>query len=217
MLLHSSCRTMAAGGAIPMSYTLDLSDINPAGEESITAQIAQHIRAAIERADLAPGDKLPSTRALAERAGVNHLTAVRVYRRLGEEGYVTAGVGRGTFVRSVPPPAAADDDGVWQHSVLPELQPSYVNEVFAETMHISRGTPTGWMSAPPQEAEMLDMSVAWTAPDLHPVEQLRAMADDLFQTHGGPMLGYSQPEGIPDLLTELARRGGDSGFAQSPD
>jgi DNA-binding transcriptional MocR family regulator len=199
-----------------MSYILDLSDINRGGEESITAQIAQRIRAAIDSGDLAPGDKLPSTRALAEHAGVNHLTAVRVYRRLAEEGYVTAGVGRGTFVRSVPPPAAADDAGVWQHAVLPEQQQSYVNEVFAETMHISRGTPTGWIGAPNND-EMLDMSVAWTAPDLHPVEQLRAIADELFQARGGQMLGYSQVEGVPELLEELARRGEMSGFAQSPD
>lgn len=198
-----------------MSYTIDLSDIDRAGEESITAQIADRIRSAIDAGDLAPGDKLPSTRALAEQAGVNHLTAVRVYRRLGEEGYVTAGVGRCTFVRSVPPPAAADDDGVWQHAVLPDRQRSYVDEVFAETMHIARGNPTGWMAAPPREAEMLDMSVAWTAPELHPVDQLRAMADDLFQTHGGEMLGYSQVEGVPELLEELARRGEISGFARS--
>src|SRR3954449_8439905 len=164
-----------------MSYTLDLSDIDRAGEESITAQIAERIREGIDAGDLAPGDKLPSTRALAEQAGVNHLTAVRVYRRLAEEGYVTAGVGRGTFVRTVPPPAAADDKGGRAHAVLPEQQPSYVNEVFAETMHLSRGPPTGWISAPPDEADMLDMSVAWTAPNLHPVDQLRAMADDLFQ------------------------------------
>jgi 2-aminoadipate transaminase len=200
-----------------MSYTIDLSDIDRAGEESITAQIADRIRSAIDAGELGPGEKLPSTRALAEQAGVNHLTAVRVYRRLGEEGYVTAGVGRGTFVRAVPPPAAADDDGVWQHAVLPEQKTSYVNEVFAETMHISRGVQTGWISAPPLEAEMLDMSVAWTAPELHPVEQLRQMTDELFQTHGGAMLGYSQVEGVPELLEELARRGEISGFARSPD
>ena len=88
-----------------MSYTLDLSDIDRAGEESITSQLAERIRAAIDGGHLAPGEKLPSTRALAEQAGVNHLTAVRVYRRLAEDGYVTAGVGRGTFVRSVPPQA----------------------------------------------------------------------------------------------------------------
>src|SRR3954451_8128626 len=202
-----------------MSYTLDLSDIDRSAEESITAQIAQRIRATIEDRQLAPGDKLPSTRALAEAAGVNHLTAVRVYRRLAEEGYVTSGVGRGTFVRTVPPPAAADDEGIWQHAVLPEQQTSYVNEVFAETMHLSRGGAgaTGWISAPPDPDEMMDMSVAWTAPELHPVDQRRAMADELFATHGGAMLGYSQPEGVPELLVELARRGEASGFARSPD
>src|SRR5213078_2206937 len=113
---------ITTSGRISMSYIPDLSDIDREGEESITAQIADRIRTAIESGDLAPGDKLPSTRALAEQAGVNHLTAVRVYRRLAEEGYVTSGVGRGTFVRSVPPPAAADDAGVWQHAVLPEQQ-----------------------------------------------------------------------------------------------
>src|SRR4051794_7429790 len=168
-----------------MSYTIDLSDIDRAGEESITAQIADRIRTAIDAGDLAPGDKLPSTRALAEQAGVNHLTAVRVYRRLAEQGYVTSGVGRGTFVRAVPPPAAADDEGIWQHAVLPEQQTSYVNEVFAETMHLSRGGAgaTGWISAPPAQDEMIDMSVAWTAPELHPVDQLREMANELFETH----------------------------------
>src|SRR5258708_33092319 len=111
---------MAARRGISMSYIFDLSDIDREGEESITAQIAARIRNAIDSGDLGPGDKLPSTRALAELAGVNHLTAVRVYRRLGEEGYVTAGVGRGTFVRSGPPPAAASSDGVWHYAVVAE-------------------------------------------------------------------------------------------------
>src|SRR6476659_7995142 len=82
-------------------------------------------------------------------------------------------------------------------------------------MHLSRRL--GSMSAPPDPEELMDMSVAWTAPDLHPVEQLRKMIDELFQTHGGAMLGYSQPEGVPELLGELARRGEVSGFARSPD
>lgn len=196
-----------------MSYNLNLSDIDRAGEDSITAQIAERIRLAIDTGDLAPGDKLPSTRALAEQASVNHLTAVRVYRRLAEEGYVTAGVGRGTFVRSVPPPAAADDEGVWQHAVLPEAKPSYVNEVWAETLHLS--SSAGAISAPRSETEIMDMSVAWTAPELHPVDKLRVIADELFATHGGAMLGYTQPEGVPDLLEEIARRGELSGFARS--
>src|SRR3954464_14242317 len=201
-----------------MSYILDLSDIDRSGEESITSQIVERVRSAIESGALEPGTKLPSTRALAEQAGVNHLTAVRAYRRLAEAGYVMSGVGRGTFVRSVPPPRADDSDGVWQHAVLPEQQQSYVNEVFAETMHLSRGgSTTNWIAAPGEENDLVDMSVAWTAPELSPVDELRAMTDELFDTYGSALFAYNQPEGVPELLEELARRGKQSGFAQSPD
>src|SRR3954451_13547683 len=201
-----------------MSYILDLSDIDRSGEESITSQIVERVRSAIESGELEPGTKLPSTRALAEQAGVNHLTAVRAYRRLAEAGYVMSGVGRGTFVRSVPPPRADDSDGVWQHAVLPEQQQSYVNEVFAETMHLSRGgSTTNWIAAPGEQDDLVDMSVAWTAPELSPVDELRAMTDELFDTYGSALFAYNQPEGVPELLEELARRGKQSGFAQSPD
>jgi 2-aminoadipate transaminase len=190
-----------------MSYTVNLSDLDRAGDQSVTAQIAERFKAAIDAGDLAPGDKLPSTRALAEEAGVNHLTAVRVYRRLAEEGYVTAGVGRGTFVRSVPPPAAADDAGVWQHAVLPDLAPSYVAEVMAETMRMHR---TG-------QSDAINMSVAWTAPELLPVAKLRELSEELFATHGAAMVSYGEPDGLPELRAEVARRGQISGFARSPE
>src|SRR4051794_41823924 len=97
-----------------MSYTIDLSDIDRAGEESITSQIAQRIRAAIDHGDLAPGDKLPSTRALAEQAGVNHLTAVRVYPRAGGGGYRGGGGGGGPVLPPGAPPPAAGGPGGWQ-------------------------------------------------------------------------------------------------------
>ena len=84
-----------------MSYKIDLTDIDRDGPVSVTQQLADRFVAAIESGELEPGEKLPTTRALAEEAGVNHLTAARVYRRLAEEGYVTATVGRGTFVRTL--------------------------------------------------------------------------------------------------------------------
>ncbi len=76
-----------------MSYKITLTDIDRDGPTSVTRQLADRFAAAIESGELEPGEKLPPTRALAEEAGVNHLTAARVYRRLAEEGYVTATVG----------------------------------------------------------------------------------------------------------------------------
>src|SRR4051794_36785663 len=106
-----------------MSNNLCLNDIDRTSSTSITSQLVDRLRDAIDGGELGPGEKLPTTRALAEQASINHLTAVRVYRRLSELGYVTSAVGRGTFVRSVPPPApdADDRDPVdWQTAVLPE-------------------------------------------------------------------------------------------------
>jgi len=90
-----------------MSYKVDLSDLERSGEVSLTQQLVDRFAAAIDSELLEPGEKLPTTRALAAEAGINHLTAARAYRRLAELGYVTASVGRGTFVRTLAP--AADE------------------------------------------------------------------------------------------------------------
>src|SRR5215218_7152123 len=95
---------------------INLSDIERDGERSVTQQLVDRFSRLIDAGELEPGTKLPTTRALAEQAGINPLTAARVYRRLGELGYTTATVGRGTFVRARPPrsgAASAADDG-WQ-------------------------------------------------------------------------------------------------------
>ena len=86
-----------------MSYKMELSGLRRDADVSLTQQLIDRFSAAIDAGELEPGEKLPTTRALAEEAGINHLTAARVYRRLAELGYVTASVGRGTFVRSLTP------------------------------------------------------------------------------------------------------------------
>src|ERR687885_919329 len=113
-----------------MSNKVDLSDLQRDAAVSLTQQLVDRFVDAIETQALEPGEKLPTTRALASEAGVNHLTAARVYRRLAELGYVTATVGRGTFVRSLVPAAADEQGDDWQIWALPEPpQPGYVSQV----------------------------------------------------------------------------------------
>ena len=88
-----------------MSYKDQLSHLEREGETSLTQQLVDLIAGAIPSGELAPGEKLPPTRELAELAGVNHLTAVRAYRRLRELGVVSSQVGRGTFVRGTGRPS----------------------------------------------------------------------------------------------------------------
>jgi GntR family transcriptional regulator len=61
-------------------------------------QLVEQICAAVEDGVLKDGDRLPSVRELAQRAGVNVNTVRAVYARLDAAGIVRSEHGRGTFV-----------------------------------------------------------------------------------------------------------------------
>lgn len=187
-----------------MSYKIDVSDIDRTAQVSVTGQLVERLRTAIDAGDLEPGQKLPTTRALAEEAGINHLTAVRVYRRLAELGYVTAAVGRGTFVRSVPP--AADRDPIdWQTAVLPEPRSSFSSEMFLATYMI------------PSDPEILSLATGAPDPANYPARELAACTQQLLEEMGGNALDYVDADGVYGLREEIAARGRQFGFAQTPD
>ncbi|MEA2297879.1 MAG: 2-aminoadipate transaminase [Solirubrobacteraceae bacterium] len=184
-----------------MSHNLDLSGLDRTAPVSLTQQLVDLIRAGVDRGDLAAGQRLEPTRALAERAGVNHLTAVRAYRRLAELGYVTAAVGRGTFVRQAPPGRRPLDRGDWQAAVLPARRPSYANEVLGQSFRM------------PGEPDMISLATGWPDPSLYPVADLARLMAEVFAEDGEQALSYLDPEGLPALREQIAVRGRAMGFA----
>jgi DNA-binding transcriptional regulator YhcF (GntR family) len=66
------------------------------------ARIVGELRARIERGQLAPGDRVPSTRQIMKRWGVAMATATKVLNALGREGLVRAVPGVGTVVAGAP-------------------------------------------------------------------------------------------------------------------
>ena len=85
----------AGGGPDPL-VVLD-PDAGPLG-----VQIQDQLRAGIRERRLGAGERLPSTRRLAEVLGVSRGTVVEVYEQLLAEGYVESTVGSGTRVAAVP-------------------------------------------------------------------------------------------------------------------
>ncbi|MFB7053291.1 GntR family transcriptional regulator [Streptomyces vinaceus] len=80
------------------------------------ARIAAELRGRIERGELRPGDRVPSTRAITQRWGVAMATASKALAALGQEGLVRAVPGVGTLVAARPAPGqgrrpATEDDG----------------------------------------------------------------------------------------------------------
>ena len=188
-----------------MSYKVNLSDLDRDGSLSITQQLVDRFSAAIEAGELEPGDKLPPTRELAAEAGVNHLTAARVYRKLAELGYVTAQVGRGTFVRSLAPASSTLQGDDWQVYALPPDEISYSEQVLADTFSLAG------------REHVISLATGWPAPSSYPTEELARITADVFAEVGGDALSYLNAEGLFDLREQIAIRGRDYGYAQEAD
>src|SRR5882757_3943950 len=78
------------------------------GDAPLFRQIYLQIRSAILSQSLAPGTKLPSTRALAQQLSVSRSAVVSAYEQLLAEGYAGGRVGSGSYVASdLPMPAEA--------------------------------------------------------------------------------------------------------------
>ena len=80
-----------------MLLKLDMSSRVP-----IYMQIRNQIVLGIASGELAPGEKLPTIRALAEQSGVNMMTVSKAYALLREEGYIRADRRGGTTVCAPP-------------------------------------------------------------------------------------------------------------------
>ncbi|MDI9933527.1 PLP-dependent aminotransferase family protein [Rhodococcus sp. IEGM 1354] len=76
--------------------------IDRADRRTLPVQVADGIRAAIDRGDLTPGARLPSTRTLSGELGLARAVKEKAYEQLVAEGWLDARRGAGTYVRDVP-------------------------------------------------------------------------------------------------------------------
>jgi 2-aminoadipate transaminase len=188
-----------------MSYKIDLSALKRDGEVSLTQQLVDRFADAIEGGELEPGEKLPPTRELASLVDINHLTAARVYRKLAELGYVTATVGRGTFVRSLAPAGSAEHGDDWQVYTLPPREITYPQQVLADAF------------ATAGQSGLISLAVGWPSPQLYPTAELASITASVFEEEGGEALSYLPAEGLWEFREQLAARGREAGWAEEPD
>jgi len=83
--------------------------LNRTGEVSLREQFITQVVLGILSRELAPGERLPSTRELARRFGIHANTASRAYRQLEAEGWLEFRHGSGVFVSSTRPSGPASE------------------------------------------------------------------------------------------------------------
>lgn len=103
---------LESGKAISDSRRVDRGDI-VAKADDLVAEIEQRIRIG----QLAPGDRLPPVRTMAESRGLAPNTVAAVYRTLASRGLVQGEGRRGTFVSTKPSVRVSVDEPVPEHLV----------------------------------------------------------------------------------------------------
>ena len=204
--------TVWSNTVMSMSYSFKMVDLERDGETSMTQQLVDHVAAAIDSGELKPGEKLPATRTLAADVGINHLTAVRVYRRLAELGYVTSAVGRGTFVRRNVPIAAdaiatpaGPIDHDWQLGMFAPRTLSYADEMVRDSLHA------------PHAPDLLALGAGFPDPELCPSAELAQIAADIARETPRAVTDYLEVEGLRELRERLAELGIEAGYARGAD
>ncbi|MFC5238098.1 PLP-dependent aminotransferase family protein [Pseudonocardia zijingensis] len=130
---------MASEWANPAGLDLHV-DFDPDAAGGRRAGLELALRTAIRDGRLAPGARLPATRALAEELGVARGTVTAAYGQLVAEGYLAARRGAGTVV------ARAPDHGSRERGTRPE-PPRVRHDLYPGRPDVSAFPVQAWLNA----------------------------------------------------------------------
>jgi GntR family transcriptional regulator/MocR family aminotransferase len=168
--------------------------LDPRARGGLQQQIYAGVRRAILDGAVAPGTRLPSSRAVAEDLRVSRTTAVLALEQLLAEGYLTARRGSGTFVaRDLP------DDLPQGRVSRPARSPKH--PPLSRRGSALATTPTGAqrLGGPPRP-----FRIGTPGLDLFPVGLWAQLANRRLRSVTSAQLDYGEPAGLPVLREAIA-------------
>jgi GntR family transcriptional regulator / MocR family aminotransferase len=155
-------------------------EIDRSAQISLQTQLVGEISTSITTGRLAPGTRLPGTRALSEQLGVSRNTVLLAFAALASEGFVETREGTGTFVSEASPEPAPFEAS----APVVKCKP-----VKAETT-----TPV-----------FCDFKLEAVDPDLFPTPVWRRMMMRRMNSPEFNLAKVSDPQGYPKLRASLCR------------
>lgn len=169
-------------------------------------RLAGHYQAAISAGSLAPGDRLPSVRALMRLHEVSLSTALQLCRQLEREGWLEARPRSGYFVRHRQRLAAAPLEEPRIARVPDPAQ--YVGIHARVSEFIAQGR---------QNAVRVNLSGSRCAPELYPAEALKNATIRALRRRPEILVGTSPHNGSAAFRAVLAKRAVENGLTLAPD
>lgn len=168
-------------------------------------RLADHYLDAIRAGSLAPGDRMPSVRALMRLHAVSLSTALQLCRQLESDGWLEARPRSGYFVRR-PRRAAAP---VAEPPAGRAPDPAQYVGIHARV--------SGVIALGRQHPVHTNFSGARCAPELYPAEALRNASIRALRRHPDLLVGAASAQGNAAFRAVLAKRAMDGGMVLSPD
>lgn len=166
------------------------------GASPLYQQVYEQLRNAILAGNIAPGTRLPATRAIARELAISRNTVVSAFDQLLAEGYIESRVGDGSYVSRALPDDLLRAQAPAQVSVPPTFGRSASQ----------RGSLLATTPVNRQRAAIATNAFRPGLPalELFPFETWARIAAASWRTADPALLGYSDPQGYSPLREAIA-------------
>lgn len=172
--------------------------LDRASHVPIYLQIKESVRSLITQGTLRPGDRLPSTRQLAGKLGVNRMTVEAAFSHLEADGLISSHVGRGTFVNRVAKSESRPQVEQLDHESLAR----FWAPLFVDNRPAMMSLPT---AAPRNGSKAISFVAAVPGPDLFPAIDFRRCADFVLKRRSLEICSIGSTDGLASLKNYLVR------------
>ncbi|WP_408951060.1 PLP-dependent aminotransferase family protein [Lysobacter sp. Hz 25] len=170
-------------------------------QDLLYERLADRMRRQIQRGVLRAGERLPSLRRLGRDQRISLATAVEAYQQLEREGLIEARPRSGYYVRSAPMQAPRSPRARHlSRAPMPVRNPALLGVLDVQSRR-----------------DLVPLHAATPAAAFLPTAALAASVTRAMRRDPGTALGYTVPQGLPELRERIAQRYGQCGVEIDPD